>query len=705
MTDVLVPDVMPVDAEGFAERIRVHQAKGVESLLAIGREFIAAKASLAHGEFGQVAELVGIAPRSVQRYMAVARNEALGKSAVTAHLPAKIMVLEVLAKIGDAELDGAVERGEVTPEMDLDAATELAARLVVPPAPKPVTAPMEFDEAPEIDEGAIRSAIERACRRTGDVGEVAKRAKALSKADGELEAAYKLVTTALWLDKQCDNRADIGDTAAAAARYQLNQLAAGEVEPEAAHAHVVDAIAEARAIAERMAAEAADGLDESDYADPIVDEGAAGFGDPTPSDSATPTDEERLADIVAVAARDQDGASTVAVLVIDMAITALGLIEGDGSRLLGEWRDLSAAEWLRWLVEDVHVTEAPERLAEVPVELLIAGKEAALERLTALAAGETMGEAAQVAVEQVMWPMTAAEAQAAYNDAVAEVAVEWRAPGRCPACGAMYDVRAQWVKDGEDVCHMCSAVGPISYEERRREWAESDDEDLRDRTDLMARSVWDVLCDTEDEYALCVLAEAARDELLVAYADMTSRAGDATPSVHHETADLLIEMRLASIDEHAEFVAATLAGRLVARDFGGVAMELGTPAAVGAVEAEAHGVPDGPVEDLDADEGSSAEPEPERPNLDDYPKPAKPVDRRPFLLGQAVQGLWVEARSAAAELAGPDGERCAEVIADGLVKFAAANPGELAGLREVAKVMRMAAQKFDLLTIGIEDPG
>ncbi len=118
-------------AEDWAERVRPHMATAVESIVATGMTFIQAKAALPHGEFGRLAELVGMHPTTVQRFMAVAEHQVLANPAHVQHLPASWGTLAELARIAPAPLTVAIEAGEVTPSMERKQATQLAARLKV----------------------------------------------------------------------------------------------------------------------------------------------------------------------------------------------------------------------------------------------------------------------------------------------------------------------------------------------------------------------------------------------------------------------------------------------------------------------------------------------------------------------------------------------------------------------------------------------
>jgi N6-adenosine-specific RNA methylase IME4 len=115
-------------AEYWEARIRPHLGRAVEGIVAAGREFIEAKASVDHGEFGRLAELLGMDRTTVFRFMAVAGHAVTGNVAHAQHLPASWYALYELTKLQAPALEAAIESGEVTPAMERKAAVQLVAR-------------------------------------------------------------------------------------------------------------------------------------------------------------------------------------------------------------------------------------------------------------------------------------------------------------------------------------------------------------------------------------------------------------------------------------------------------------------------------------------------------------------------------------------------------------------------------------------------
>jgi protein gp37 len=106
---------LPKKAEKWVPRIRRHMTKSVEGIIATGREFIAAKEKLDHGEFGKLSVMLNLEPRAIQKYMAIATNEALSNTSQWTHLPASWTTLYELSRLDAPRLKMAFKNGDVTP--------------------------------------------------------------------------------------------------------------------------------------------------------------------------------------------------------------------------------------------------------------------------------------------------------------------------------------------------------------------------------------------------------------------------------------------------------------------------------------------------------------------------------------------------------------------------------------------------------------
>jgi hypothetical protein len=109
----------------WANRINEHSQKAVESILAMGRDLIAAKKQLGHGGWQQmfaghpqvVAKPLRFSPFTAQRLMAIAHHAILPKAAHALLLPPSWTTLYELTKVPDETLRQALSDGRISPEM------------------------------------------------------------------------------------------------------------------------------------------------------------------------------------------------------------------------------------------------------------------------------------------------------------------------------------------------------------------------------------------------------------------------------------------------------------------------------------------------------------------------------------------------------------------------------------------------------------
>jgi hypothetical protein len=109
----------------WANRINDHGQKAVESILAMGRDLIAAKKQLGHGGWQQmfaghpqvVAKPLRFSVKTAQRLMAIAQHAVLSKGAHVHLLPPAWGTLYELTKVPIPILERAITAGKITPEM------------------------------------------------------------------------------------------------------------------------------------------------------------------------------------------------------------------------------------------------------------------------------------------------------------------------------------------------------------------------------------------------------------------------------------------------------------------------------------------------------------------------------------------------------------------------------------------------------------
>src|SRR5262245_41356896 len=99
----------------FAARIRGRAEKDVESYVATGKDLVAAKKALPHGEFeSMVREDLGWDPSTARRFMDIAKHPVLSNRAHVHDLPTKWSTLAALAKVEQSVLEKALADGRIT---------------------------------------------------------------------------------------------------------------------------------------------------------------------------------------------------------------------------------------------------------------------------------------------------------------------------------------------------------------------------------------------------------------------------------------------------------------------------------------------------------------------------------------------------------------------------------------------------------------
>jgi hypothetical protein len=156
--DTVTHELEPLVAE-WADRIRPHLEKTYHGIVGAGRELIAAKEALPHGRFTPLCRELGISVRVAERFMRVAAHPVIANATPGSGLPASASVLDVLIRLGDEELEQAVNSGEVTATTTRRQALELVRQRR---PPMQVTASMRLDVPPlAVRQEAWRGETER----------------------------------------------------------------------------------------------------------------------------------------------------------------------------------------------------------------------------------------------------------------------------------------------------------------------------------------------------------------------------------------------------------------------------------------------------------------------------------------------------------------------------------------------------------------
>ena len=111
----------------WADKIRPHITGAVEHIIAAGRELLAAKGSLPHGQFGPLLAELDITARTAQRFMEIARHPVISNPTHASHLPTAWTVLFELTKVPADVLEDAISTGVVSPATTRGEAEKVAA--------------------------------------------------------------------------------------------------------------------------------------------------------------------------------------------------------------------------------------------------------------------------------------------------------------------------------------------------------------------------------------------------------------------------------------------------------------------------------------------------------------------------------------------------------------------------------------------------
>lgn len=101
----------------WAKAIKLEHGKTVESVLAIGNMFIAAKRMLPHGEFQHIFVGIPFDRRTAELYMSIAHNRVLANAKWISHLPSMVGTLYELSRIAEPVLETALTDERICPKL------------------------------------------------------------------------------------------------------------------------------------------------------------------------------------------------------------------------------------------------------------------------------------------------------------------------------------------------------------------------------------------------------------------------------------------------------------------------------------------------------------------------------------------------------------------------------------------------------------
>lgn len=131
----------------WAALIQEDLHRAVEGVIAAGQHLIEAKSQVAHGQWLPLLEQIGISHDYAKRLMTISRNPAMSNGGNCHHFPSAFRALAELARLDPADVDAAIESGDITPDMTIANAKDLVGEH--PRTPKPAAAqPAPLNDAP-----------------------------------------------------------------------------------------------------------------------------------------------------------------------------------------------------------------------------------------------------------------------------------------------------------------------------------------------------------------------------------------------------------------------------------------------------------------------------------------------------------------------------------------------------------------------------
>jgi hypothetical protein len=123
----VIDDAPNSSIQVWATRINAHLAMGIQEFISAGRELIAAKKAIKHGDFqGLFAPgILSVDLRTAQVLMRVATNSTLAKTNNYSRLPSSLAALNALSRIDQTKLQRAIDTGKITASMTIADAKNL----------------------------------------------------------------------------------------------------------------------------------------------------------------------------------------------------------------------------------------------------------------------------------------------------------------------------------------------------------------------------------------------------------------------------------------------------------------------------------------------------------------------------------------------------------------------------------------------------
>lgn len=123
--EVIVPEIVRSSDE-WAEIIKGDLGRAVEGIVSAGRNLIAAKEDVAHGEWLPMLREIGINERVARRVMSIGQNAAISNRTNWSDFPSALAALYELSRMDPDDVEDGIEHGHITPDMTIKDAKQYA---------------------------------------------------------------------------------------------------------------------------------------------------------------------------------------------------------------------------------------------------------------------------------------------------------------------------------------------------------------------------------------------------------------------------------------------------------------------------------------------------------------------------------------------------------------------------------------------------
>lgn len=125
MTVAIVPEIVERTPDEWVQVIKADLGGAVAGIISAGQHLVEAKADLPHGSWLPTVERIGISDRAARMLMSVASNHVLANRKHVSDLPSSWGTLYQLSRLEPEVLEGALQDGAITPDMERKAAANL----------------------------------------------------------------------------------------------------------------------------------------------------------------------------------------------------------------------------------------------------------------------------------------------------------------------------------------------------------------------------------------------------------------------------------------------------------------------------------------------------------------------------------------------------------------------------------------------------